>query len=106
MLNEAQIREEIAFLKRNLQLQHDLTAVSNTLLAGTERGMLGLPRDRRQSTEPDVYFKSKRLSMLLEWCNAVCHFYNLKVSGNKLICEAVCDYLRQEAMGINPSFVH
>ena len=30
--------------------------------------------------EPDVYFKSPVLSLLLKWCQAVCGYYDMKVS--------------------------
>ena len=39
----------------------------------------GLPRNRRESLTPDLYFTSPRLSLLLKWCRAVCAYYNMKV---------------------------
>ena len=44
----------------------------------------GLPRERRQSMEPDVYFKSPILSLLLKWCQAVCGYYDMKVGIMKI----------------------
>ena len=54
---------------------------NHSLLIGTlVFNCLGLPRERRESMEPDVYFKSPVLSLLLKWCQAVCGYYDMKVS--------------------------
>ena len=89
MLNEKQIKEEIAFLKKNRKLQRDLNAIEMT-----SNDMLGLTRERKDSIEPNVYFKSQRLSLLLKWCQAVCHFYNLQVNTKQIQFEILKIYRR------------
>ncbi|XP_013394208.1 abnormal spindle-like microcephaly-associated protein homolog [Lingula anatina] len=94
LLNLDQLREEVDFLKKTLCVKTHLTAVLNY------ENDLGLERGgRRESMEPDLYFKSNGLSLLLKWCKAVCAFYNLKVenftvsfSDGRALCYLVHHY--------------
>ncbi|KAK3735717.1 hypothetical protein QZH41_010154 [Actinostola sp. cb2023] len=72
VLSENQLLQEISFLEQN----HDLQDRLNTIDGST---ILGLPRSKRESLESDIYFKSRRLSLLLKWCKLVCKTYGLKV---------------------------
>ncbi|XP_038063476.1 abnormal spindle-like microcephaly-associated protein homolog [Patiria miniata] len=97
LLNEQQLQEEIAFLRKNLRLQKHLDALSTLPLMDTLA--IGVGNGRRDSNEPNVYFKSSRLSLLLKWSQVVCSFYGLKVenftvafSDGRALCYLVHHY--------------
>ncbi|XP_070581728.1 abnormal spindle-like microcephaly-associated protein homolog [Ptychodera flava] len=71
-LNSEKLKEEISFLKKNLLIQKKLAAV--TLFAPLKE-----TSDERRTSDPGLYFKSERLSLLLDWCKAVCAYYDLKI---------------------------
>ena len=75
MINEEHLKEEIAYLQKHKKVHSQLVAA----LKWENSEMLGLARDRRESLEEDVYFKSERLSLLLKWCKIVCSYYGMKV---------------------------
>ena len=68
MLNEQQLREEIAFLTKNRKLQQELSALK-----------VGGQRSNSGANGPHLYFKSPRLMLLMDWCKAVCSFYDMQV---------------------------
>ncbi|XP_022094618.1 abnormal spindle-like microcephaly-associated protein homolog [Acanthaster planci] len=97
LLNEQQLKEEIAIHRKNLRLRKDLNALATLPL--TDTLMLGMGDNRRDSNEPNMYFKSSRLSLLLKWCQVVCSFYGLKVenftvafSDGRALCYLVHHY--------------
>ncbi|XP_028394821.1 abnormal spindle-like microcephaly-associated protein homolog [Dendronephthya gigantea] len=63
VVNEQQIKDEIAFLKKysSRRNQHS----KETMFA--------------ERSDDDVYSKSEKLSLLLEWCRGVCRLYGVKV---------------------------
>ena len=73
VVNEKQIEEEISFL-RKYHYEKNL-----------KRGSCSLFMHHRQepTEEQDIYFNSKKLRLLLEWCRSVCRLYGVKVSGKK-----------------------
>ncbi|XP_077986991.1 abnormal spindle-like microcephaly-associated protein homolog [Glandiceps talaboti] len=71
-LNAEKVKEETAFLRKNLILQKKLAAVA---LLDTVQ-----PKDEeRRTSDPGLYFKSERLNLLLQWCKAVCAYYGMKI---------------------------
>ncbi|XP_074655688.1 uncharacterized protein LOC141909201 [Tubulanus polymorphus] len=74
LVDEEQLKDEIHFLKQNLNLQRELEAFNND-----EDTALGLPRSRQSCNADDLYFKSPCLSLLLKWCQVVCSYYAMKV---------------------------
>jgi predicted mannosyl-3-phosphoglycerate phosphatase (HAD superfamily) len=74
LINEKQLREEIEFLQNNFRIKRDLAAVDD----GDCSRYLGLPRDQ-DAVQPEVYFRSERLTLLLKWCKAVCAYYGVQV---------------------------
>ncbi|ELT97378.1 hypothetical protein CAPTEDRAFT_220529 [Capitella teleta] len=76
MLNEAQLRQEVDFLQQNLHLRTRMAALDASIV---DVAALGLPRDKRESLDSGVYFKSRTLSLLLKWSAFVCAHYGLKV---------------------------
>jgi hypothetical protein len=61
VVNEQQIKEEIAFLKK-----YHVRKNRRCKEAIVEQ-------------KDDVYSKSKKLSLLLEWCRSVCRLFGVKV---------------------------
>ncbi|XP_064648823.1 abnormal spindle-like microcephaly-associated protein homolog [Lineus longissimus] len=94
LIDERQLREEIAFLQNNFRIQRDLAKVSDDL----ESRYLGLPRDQ-DAAEQELYFRSERLNLLLKWCKAVCAYYGVSVenftvsfSDGRALCYIVHHY--------------
>ncbi|XP_006822558.1 uncharacterized protein LOC100313557 [Saccoglossus kowalevskii] len=90
-LNENQIQEEVTFLKKNLRTRRQLQ-----LLLLNETHVVS---DEKRLSEPGLYYKSHKLSLLLEWSKAVCAYYNLKVenftvsfSDGRVLCCLVHHY--------------
>lgn len=63
VVNEHQVKDEIAFLRRYC-IQRNLE-----LLATVDH-------------EYDIYCTSKKLKLLLEWCRSVCRLFGVKVRKN------------------------
>ncbi|XP_032240895.2 abnormal spindle-like microcephaly-associated protein homolog [Nematostella vectensis] len=72
LLSEEKLKEEISFLEQSLDLEHCLAACDVSRI-------MGLPRNKRDSLESGLYFKSARLGLLLKWCRLVCKSYGLKI---------------------------
>ena len=75
LINEQHLKDEIAYLQKHKKVHTQLVAA----LKCENLEMLGLARDRRESMDEDVYFKSERLSLLLKWCKIICSYYGMKV---------------------------
>eukprot|EP00057_Strongylocentrotus_purpuratus_P032518 XP_787918.3 PREDICTED: abnormal spindle-like microcephaly-associated protein homolog isoform X1 [Strongylocentrotus purpuratus] len=70
MLNDEHIREEIAFLTKNRKLKEKISALKEGGNQGPSHPSLD---------GPHLYFKSPQLMLLMDWCKAVCSFYDLQI---------------------------
>lgn len=70
MLDENQLKEEISFLRKTWRTKQKLAS----LIAS--KGAVVTKRKTRQAFE----HPSQKVTLLLDWVNAVCEFYSLKVS--------------------------
>ncbi|XP_071499348.1 abnormal spindle-like microcephaly-associated protein homolog [Diadema antillarum] len=71
MLNEKQLKEEIAFLTKNRRLRRQFDALKT---GATQQRPSGPGADG-----PHLYFKSSQLMLLMDWCKAVCSFYGMQI---------------------------
>ncbi|XP_072172217.1 abnormal spindle-like microcephaly-associated protein homolog [Diadema setosum] len=71
MLNEKQLKEEIAFLTKNRQLRRQFDALKT---GATQQRPSG-----PGANGPHLYFKSSQLMLLMDWCKAVCSFYGMQI---------------------------
>ncbi|XP_041471863.1 LOW QUALITY PROTEIN: abnormal spindle-like microcephaly-associated protein homolog [Lytechinus variegatus] len=69
MLNEEQIREEIAFLTKHRKLKEKMSALKGLNQGPSQPNLDG----------PHLYFKSPQLMLLMDWCKAVCSFYDMQI---------------------------
>lgn len=67
VVNERQIKDEISFLKKYHRLRN-VTSSSDVHC-----------RELAEDEHDDVYLKSEKLGLLLEWCRSVCRLYGVKV---------------------------
>ena len=72
-MDETQLREEIGFLKRTLRTKQRLASL---------KADRGLQQNSTGRGLAPVHFEtsSTKISLLMEWINAVCDYYNLRVS--------------------------
>ncbi|XP_071948699.1 uncharacterized protein [Antedon mediterranea] len=89
-LNKNQLRDEIGVLKR-IQLM-------NTTLASLQ-SKESLTHHVGCDSSSDIYLKNEELSLLLQWCKAVCSLYNLQIdnftvsfSDGRALCYLVHHY--------------
>ena len=78
ILDEDQLREEIGFLKRTLRTKQMLASLR------ANRGIQESTAGRGPAPGP-FETGSTKISLLLEWVNAVCDYYNLRVSKTKRV---------------------
>ena len=79
LINEEQLKEEIRFLRENLQVRSQLTALM------ADRSMSD-NMTSRESLGPEFVLTSPLLQLLLKWCQAVCEYYAMKVRmGNSVV---------------------
>ncbi|XP_078074264.1 abnormal spindle-like microcephaly-associated protein [Mustelus asterias] len=91
LLNEDQLQEEIEFLQKNLRTQHKLEALRSM-------SVLSHPaKDQDVNILPEKY--SPRLKLLMNWINAVCEYYDVKVenftvafSDGRVLCYLIHHY--------------
>lgn len=69
ILDEAQLREEVDFLKRTLRTKRRLALV--------RADRAGQPSPAK--TRPPYKHTSAKITLLMDWVCAVCHFYHIKV---------------------------
>ncbi|XP_054761637.2 abnormal spindle-like microcephaly-associated protein homolog [Lytechinus pictus] len=69
MINEEQIREEIAFLTKHRKLKEKMSALKGLNQGPSQPSLDG----------PHLYFKSPQLMLLMDWCKAVCSFYDMQI---------------------------
>jgi abnormal spindle-like microcephaly-associated protein len=70
LLDEDQLREEISFLK------HTWTTKQRLASLRADKGVL----QKTAKPRPPFKHSSSKITLLMEWVNAVCQFYHLKVS--------------------------
>lgn len=88
LLDVQKLKEEVGYLKMRLKLREDMTAIENNT------HFLDLTRQQQnagsyggggggscggQISDDQLYFKSDKLSLLLQWCRSVCSYYDVKV---------------------------
>lgn len=78
-LNLDQLKEEIDFLKHTQSLKKTTSALSCHSDA-----IINKEKDKRNSGSFERY--SESIKLLMDWVNAVCAFYNKKVSFFVLFC--------------------
>lgn len=78
ILNEEELREEIGFLKRTLRTKRSLAAL---------RADRGLQQNTAKPSCAPYEHSSTKITLLMDWVNAVCDFYNLRVSWEKITKE-------------------
>ncbi|XP_078417845.1 abnormal spindle-like microcephaly-associated protein isoform X2 [Cetorhinus maximus] len=91
LLNEDQLQEEIEFLQKTLRTWHKLEALRSM-------SVLSHPaKDQDLNIIPEKY--SPRIKLLLNWVNAVCEYYDLKVenftvafSDGRVLCYLIHHY--------------
>ncbi|XP_033114872.1 abnormal spindle-like microcephaly-associated protein homolog [Anneissia japonica] len=90
LLNKEQLKNEISFLKRNKLVHVSLASIQSH--GGSDRPVTNL-------NESDVNFKNEELSLLFQWCKAVCSIYNLQIdnftvsfSDGRALCYLVHHY--------------
>ena len=78
ILDETQLREEICFLKRTLRTKQRLASLK------ADRGLQQSSAGRGPAP---VRFEtgSTKIGLLMEWINAVCDYYTLRVSKSKRV---------------------
>ncbi|XP_068581167.1 abnormal spindle-like microcephaly-associated protein [Cebidichthys violaceus] len=89
ILDEAQLREEIGFLKRTLRTRRRLASLK------ADRGLQPSPSKTRAPYEHG----STKITLLMDWVRTVCDFYNLKVenftvtfSDGRVLCYLIHHY--------------
>ena len=82
ILDETQLREEICFLKRTLRTKQRLASLK------ADRGLQQSSAGRGPAP---VRFEtsSTKIGLLMEWINAVCDYYTLRVSKSKRVAVVV-----------------
>ncbi|KAK0154627.1 Abnormal spindle-like microcephaly-associated [Merluccius polli] len=92
ILDEDQLREEIGFLKRTLRTKQMLASLR------ANRGIQESTAGRGPAPGP-FETGSTKISLLLEWVNAVCDYYNLRVenftvsfSDGRVLCYLIHHY--------------
>lgn len=75
-MDEGQLREEISFLRRALRTKRRLASL---------RADRGLPLSPAKARAPYKHGSTK-ITLLMAWVSAVCDFYNLRVSLEKISC--------------------
>jgi len=78
ILDEEQLREEIGFLKRTLHTKRRLASLR------ADSGLQESTTRRGPATGP-FEASSTKIGLLMEWVNAVCDFYSLRVSKMKRV---------------------
>lgn len=81
-LNVEQLKEEIEFLKSAYKKKTQLGALKTSL------NFCRVEDDNSNNSSPQSYSATVRL--LMEWVNAVCGFYNIKVNS---FCVHFCKYI-------------
>uniref|UniRef100_A0A8C2ZYF4 Assembly factor for spindle microtubules n=1 Tax=Cyclopterus lumpus TaxID=8103 RepID=A0A8C2ZYF4_CYCLU len=89
ILDEAQLREEIGFLRRTLRTKRTLASLR------ADRGLQPTP----SKTRPPYEHSSTKITLLMDWVRTVCDFYNLKVenftvtfSDGRVLCYLIHHY--------------
>lgn len=85
-LNLDQLKEEIDFLKHTLHLKKTVSALSCHSDA-----VISKKKDKRNSGCFEQY--SESIKLLMDWVNAVCAFYNKKVSFFVLFYLSIFKYI-------------
>lgn len=101
MLDENQLKEEISFLRKTWRTKQKLAS----LIAN--KGAVVTKMKARQAFE----HPSQKITLLLDWVNAVCEFYGLKVSQSKgtvhiqVSSKILAVQFLRSAYNISPSFL-
>ncbi|XP_051549631.1 abnormal spindle-like microcephaly-associated protein [Myxocyprinus asiaticus] len=89
LLDENQLKEEISFLRKTWRTKQKLASLM------TNRGVVVKRMKARQAFE----HPSQKVTLLLDWVNAVCEFYNLKAenftvsfSDGRILCYLIHHY--------------
>uniref|UniRef100_A0A8C8MFQ7 Calponin-homology (CH) domain-containing protein n=1 Tax=Oncorhynchus tshawytscha TaxID=74940 RepID=A0A8C8MFQ7_ONCTS len=89
LLDEDQLREEISFLK------HTWTTKQRLASLRADKGVL----QKTAKPRPPFKHSSSKITLLMEWVNAVCQFYHLKVknftvsfSDGRILCYLIHHY--------------
>lgn len=91
LLDESQLKEEISFLRKTWRTKQKLASIM------ANKGVAVTRMKARQAFE----HPSQKVTLLLDWVNAVSEFYNLKVSHIKeIVCSCIYCYVVP-----NPYFV-
>ena len=82
ILDETQLREEIGFLKSTLRTKQKLASLK------ADRGLQQSSAGRGPAP---LHFQtsSTKIGLLMKWINAVCDYYNLRVSKSKRVVVVV-----------------
>ena len=72
LLDIEKLKEEIEYQKKSLQFRKELGTFPNP-------ENLSQPHEEHSSSD-EVYFKSEKLSLLLNWCKVICAHYDVKVN--------------------------
>uniref|UniRef100_A0A668AAY2 Calponin-homology (CH) domain-containing protein n=1 Tax=Myripristis murdjan TaxID=586833 RepID=A0A668AAY2_9TELE len=90
ILNEEELREEIGFLKRTLRTKQSLAAL---------RADRGLRQNAAKPSCAPYEHSSTKITLLMDWVNAVCDFYNLRAenftvsfSDGRILCYLIHHY--------------
>ncbi|XP_072367579.1 abnormal spindle-like microcephaly-associated protein isoform X2 [Scyliorhinus torazame] len=91
LLNEDQLQEEIEFLQNTLCTRHKLEALRSISVLSHP------PKDQDLNIIPERY--SSRIKLLMNWVNAVCGYYDVKVenftvafSDGRVLCYLIHHY--------------
>lgn len=80
LLDESQLKEEISFLRKTWRTKQKLASIMSN------KGVAVTRMKARQAFE----HPSQKVTLLLDWVNAVSEFYNLKVSHIiKIVCSCM-----------------
>ncbi|KAL2090377.1 hypothetical protein ACEWY4_015065 [Coilia grayii] len=89
LLDEEQLKEEISFLRRTWRTKQKLSSLRTDKC---------VPQ-RAMRSQPEIKHGSAKLSLLMDWVNAVCEFYDLKAenftvsfSDGRILCLLVHHY--------------
>ncbi len=80
LLDENQLKEEISFLRKTWRTKQKLASLT------ANNGVAVTRMKSRQAFE----HPNQKVTLLMDWVNAVCEFYNIKVSHIK---EIVCLFI-------------
>lgn len=84
LLDESQLKEEISFLRKTWRTKQKLASIM------ANKGVAVTRMKARQAFE----HPSQKVTLLLDWVNAVSEFYNLKVSHIKeIVCSCIQWYV-------------